>query len=401
MAKNLWSMEEENLDAGGELSVSPEEGEMADVQLETDADGAGVDEVAEAVDGGLDATSELEQVEEVVEKAAEQGDGLDPIAAEAIRIAINAIASKVGANPKAVYGLYASENFQSASSRRANTAYALEGVQEFLKDLWKKIKDALNKLWTKTKAFWAKHVSNVGRMKKALDSMKTKVRSSSGKIDGKPYLDKAPSGLVSLFPGTGDLTSKSVETYLTGIQGLVKRSGIVATVLAANPVAKDLTAWKAKITAVAAGNEKYTVAGGDELTIKYDADAAEGSVVLELEREPISDKDEERGMVVADKATLGKLLDDAIASIKLTIEMQKKADKSAEAATKFMNEIEKEIAALTGQTPDQQKETRNKMRIGYKLSAFDAKVSSTAAIENVKVCKGVLAFATASLKQYK
>jgi predicted nucleic acid-binding protein len=90
----------------------------------------------------------------------------------------------------------------------------------------------------------------------------------------------------------------------------------------------------------------------------------------------------------------------ALASIKVTVEMQKKADKSAQAATTFMNDIEREIATA-GEKGDAAKATRTKMRLGYKLSAFDAKIASIAASENVKACKGVLAFAAASLKQYK
>ena len=399
MAKNLWSMEEENLNAAGsELETSPEEGEAADVQVKTEASGDEVAEITEAVDSGLEASSELEEVQAVVEQAAGEGEGLDPIAAEAIRIAVSAIASKIGANPKAVYSLYAVENFQSASSRKANTQIALEGVSEFLKDLWKKIKDALNKLWVKVKAFWTKHVSNVGRIKKALDSMKAKVKASSGKIDGKPYLDKAPGSLISAFPGKGDLNAKGVEAYITGLDGLVKRAGVVADILATP--AKDLAAWKAKITTAIGGNETFTVVGGDTLTVKYDADQEEGAVKLELEREPVQDKDEERGLVVGDKATLVGLLDKAIASIKVTIELQKKSDKSAEAATKFMNDIEREIAGAT-QSDAEAKATRNKMRLGYKVSAFDAKISSIAAAENVKLCKGVLGFVATSLKQYK
>ena len=218
MATKLWAMEENDLATADELEVGVEEGEAADVQNETSEGTADVAGDADNVEAGVDASAELEQVEELVAEAAEQGEGLDPVAAEAIRLAVSVIARKVGANPKSVYSLYASENFQSVSSRKGNSVHALEGVQEFLKDLWKKIKAALTKMWTKVKTFWAKHISNVGRVKKALDSMKAKVKASSGKIDGKAYLDKAPSSLISAFPGKGDLTFKIVETYLNGVK---------------------------------------------------------------------------------------------------------------------------------------------------------------------------------------
>ena len=400
MATKLWAMEENDLATADELEVSPEEGEVADVQNETSEDAADVTGDADNVEAGVDASAELEQVEELVSEAAEQGEGLDPVAAEAIRLAVSVIASKVGANPKSVYSLYASENFQSASSRKGNTMHALEGVQEFLKDLWKKIKAALTKLWAKTKAFWAKHISNVGRVKKALESMKAKVKSSSGKIDGKPYLDKAPSGLISAFPGKGDLTAKVVQTYLDEVKKLVDKTGVVAGVLSTS--AQKLDAWKAAVdTAVGkTAGDAYKLIGGDTLTIKYDADATEGTVKLELEREPADDKEDERGMTVADKTALVTLLDNALTSIKVTVDLQKKAEKSAQAVNKFMADVEKEIADA-GQEGDAAAETRTKMRMGYKLSSFDAKISSVAAAENVKACKAVMAYVAACLKQYK
>lgn len=406
MAKNLWALEEENLGVdGGELETSPEEGEVADVQVETEGDVGEIGEVGEAVDSGLEATSELEEVQEVVEQAAETGEGLDPVAAEAIRIAVKAIASKVGANPKSVYSLYSMENFQSASSRKANTQYALEGVGEFLKDLWKKIKAALDKMWTKVKAFWAKHISNVGRIKKALESMKAKVRSTSGKMTGKAYLEKAPSGLISAFPGKGDLTYKSVQSYLDSVGNLSKYPGVVAVGMSDKvPGASDAERWINTIDMalqnMAKKDESLVLVGGDILNLDVDVDRAEGQVTIEFDRQPIEEKDEERGMPIADKATLTTLLENALKQIKGTIEIQKKADKTAEATTKFLNAIEKQIADAD-LSPEDQKAVRNAMRIGYKLSSFDAKISSLAASENVKVCKAVISYAATCLKQYK
>ena len=398
MATKLWAMEENDLATADELEVGVEEGEVADVQNETDDGAADVTGDAENIEAGVDASAELEQVEELVAETVEQGEGLDPVAAEAIRLAVSVIASKVGANPKSVYSLYASENFQSVSSRKGNSVHALEGVQEFLKDLWKKIKAALTKMWTKVKTFWAKHISNVGRVKKALDSMKAKVKASSGKIDGKAYLDKAPSGLISAFPGKGDLTYKVVEGYLSGVSDLAQKPGVVTQALTNS--GQNLAGWKAAVDAAVGATAEFTVIGGDKLTIKYDADATEGTVKLELEREPNGDNEEDRGMPVADKSTLVSLLDKALASIKVTLDLQKKAEKSTQAANKFMADVESEIASAT-QTDDEAKETRTKMRMGYKLSAFDAKISSVAAAENVKACKAVLSYVATCLKQYK
>ena len=194
----------------------------------------------------------MEQVEELVEQAAEEGEGLDPVAAEAVRIAVEAICARVGANPKSMYALYATENFQSASSRKANTRFALEGVKEFLQDLWKKIKAALSNLWSKVKAFWEKHVSSLGQVKKALESMKKKVSASSGKFEGQGFVEKAPGFILSSFPvQDGDVTKEDI-TKVIAAHGKAEASKEVAVVAAAATTEVGKSAKKAsKATGVA------------------------------------------------------------------------------------------------------------------------------------------------------
>ena len=200
MAK-LFALEEAELEGGAvELEAAPEVGEVADAQVDVEADAGEITEVEAGVEEGMGAADQLEQVEEVVEQAAE-GEGLDPVAAEAIKIAVEAICARIGANPKSVYSLYATENFKSASSRKANTKYALEGLGEFLKNLWEKIKSALSSLWEKVKAFWNKHVSSLGRTLKALESMKEKVSQVKGTGTYEPV--EVPGSLRSIFPVKG------------------------------------------------------------------------------------------------------------------------------------------------------------------------------------------------------
>ena len=182
MRKSLFALENDAEIGDAEMSVSPEEGQASDAANEASDDMNDIAETAEAVDTGADAGEQLGQVEELVEDAVENGEGLSPVAAEAVRISVEAICARIGANPGSVYSLYATENFQSASSRKANSRIALEGVGEFLKNLYEKIKAALTNMWTKITDFWDKHISTLGRVKKALESMKTKVASSSGKF---------------------------------------------------------------------------------------------------------------------------------------------------------------------------------------------------------------------------
>ncbi|EKD89614.1 MAG: hypothetical protein ACD_33C00031G0001, partial [uncultured bacterium] len=79
MAK-LFAMEDEGSASDVvELEATPQEGEVAEVQVEMAADTAEVAEQSEAVDEGMAAADQLEEVQEVVEQSVEQGEGLDPV----------------------------------------------------------------------------------------------------------------------------------------------------------------------------------------------------------------------------------------------------------------------------------------------------------------------------------
>ena len=422
MAKSLFALENgDMLDQNEELETSPEEGQAAAVQTEAESESAEVTELSDSVDGGVEASDQLEEVQDLVEGAGDEG--LSPLAAEAVRIAISSIASKVGANPRAVYSLYAVENFQSASSRRANTAYALEGVQDFLKDLWKKIKAALTKLWGKMKSFWAKHLSNVGRMVKALDSMKTKVKSSSGKITGKAYLDKAPSAIANYYKGPGDINATVVKSMIFDptlfdrfMADMEKFSNTI------NNTAKSNLADKTKSNATLVlavkhldlGNNAYSfdVTGGEVVKVEVETDGEAGTIELTVTREPVDDIQDNPGMAIADKTTLVGILDKAIALIKGIVKHQKNSEKIALKFTEAMATIEKlintapaDISAnrLVGSdiSATDPQAVRKVLRLVYKTSATSAKIEALLTTESLRCAKGALAFSAVCLKQYK
>ena len=422
MATKLWAMEENDLATADELQTSPEEGEAAAVQAEMETEIDDVQEGADQIDAGVEAAGELEQVEELVSDTVEQGEGLDPVAAEAIRLAVSVIASKVGVNPKSVYSLYASENFQSASARKGNSFHALEGVQEFLKDLWKKIKAALTKLWEKTKAMWAKHISATGRMVKALESMKAKVKSSSGKVNGKPYLDKLPSSLASLYKGTGDLTIQEVQSYViseTSVTDRYKASerlvGELDTVIASadKDVMKASNALKAALSSFKFNQITQAVVGGEILTIKLDDDAEEGLATILVEREAIDNADEERGMAVADKSSLVALIDSTVKSIKAIHKFKTDSDKLDQKQNEALNKVEKLISSGLSNTQEKKAKAaynlsddgapvvRKLMRIIYKSASSKAKVDAVMVREALRAAKGTITYAAVCLKQYK
>lgn len=403
----LFALEElEEMSTDAEMEVSAEEGEVADVQAEVGEEVAEMDEQSTAIDEGIEASDQMEQVEELVETAAEEGEGLDPVAADAVKIAVEAICARVGANPKAFYALYATENFQSASSRKANTRFALEGVGEFLKDMWKKIKAALQNLWTKVKAFWDKHISSLGRIKKALESMKTKIAESSGKLKDKAYIETAPNGLVDAVGYKGDISVKTFGEFIETHGKLLRASGEISALTqsynqkAAAGVSnigeanRDLRAN----VPFGKGVKLGVLVGGIDMTVKYDVDKEEGTVQLEIEREQAERKDK-GGVSLAEKSDLKGVVDSMLKLINDNIKFKEKQTKLQESFNKYALAIEKAINNVEGEK--RAARLRKEMKVTYKLNAKAPVVVNEALTLNIKLSKAVLSYASLCLKNYK
>lgn len=414
MSKKLFSMEELDGDIEGvevELETTPEEGEVADVEVEVAEDVAEIEDIETSVDEGVDAAEDLEEIQEVIEASLdEDGEGLDEISAEMARVAVKAICGRIGANPKAIYSLYAKENFESASSRRANSQIATEAVGDMLKDLWNRIKAAINSMWTKVKDFWAKHLSSLGRLKKAVASMEKKVNGLD-KAEIETLATKkriAPRGLVSIFPvakgkskGTFDI--ENITPYATGAvavgKDVSKLEGLItSTTAGTDPATMTSEELVKKLQSVDdiynLGTADAPLAGGTYFEVSIQV--AEGpKVTINKERKKIEvDEDKDLVLTVITKEQLKKALSEA-STIVTTMENTAKATvKKAEEYKKFENQMNKAVNThATGDAVTDNQRTLSK--VANAVSIFNGKlgsVSSLAASNQTRVVKGILAY---------
>lgn len=406
--------------------ISPEEGAAASVEAEMQPEGEEIASDTAGIDEGMQAADQLEELEEVVADTVEEGEGLPPVAAEAVRIALEAICARVGANPKSVYSLYATENFKSQSSRMANTKIALEGIGEFLKDLWKKIKAALTSIWQKAVDFFKKHFSSLGRIKKALESAKTKVSESSGKIKDKPYIDEAPSSLVDAFAGKADITKTVVSKFVTAhadatqtLKTLNTESDgfnlVVGTLLQTTPMTKEainaaiekvLKTGTDKTKQVTLGSASESLIGGKYITYTYTVDD-EGGLTAEVERETVADIDAKLGLSISDKPGLQDIIKSTLAVITDTIkETEKFVSKGQPNTNKLLQAIEK--AVEKGSSADENpiatenvKSLRVLMKSVYKYTGQQPVVNKEIVALNVRLAKSVLGYVSVCLKNFK
>jgi hypothetical protein len=392
-----------------EMDSSAESGEASDVMNEMAEDTGETDEIGENIDTGVDAGESLGDVEELLEGAVESGEGLSPVAAEAVRIAIESICARLDADPKRVYSLYATENFQSGSSRLANTKLALEGVSEFLKDLYKKIKAALIKLWKKVTDFWDKHLSSLGRVKKAIESMKKQVKSSGNKMKTNSQLETMPSSLASAFSANAQLTVASVITVIDIHEGF---NTVGTTFLAGQKAPATVTSQSvidAALSVSATVSEKKPLdvkaeglVGGGKIDTFADitVDGEAMTVEFLIERENANaETDTSKGMIVPPKDKLtgvldkvGKLID---GSIKLRKGYASAQTESSKLLDKFNTAMQTEADAAV------QKNVSKALNALYKVSTFNTKVGALVATENIRCAKAVLTYVSVCLKQYK
>lgn len=389
-------------DATGEVldetAVTVEEGEAASAVVETDAGVGEVDTLAAAIDDGVTASDDMSDVQDLVTTAAEEGEGLTAVAAESIRLNVKTICARVGANPQAIYALYATENFASPSSRKGNTQIAAEGISEFLKDLWKRLKAALTKMWEKAKAFWDKHVSTLGQVKKALESAKAKVKASSGNLKNKAFIEKAPGGLASAFAGKGDIDTARVQSYITAQGQLSDTNNVIVNAIAAMKSFED----GPKVAEILDSAPKNVlIVGGELLTIVIQGDENGKNVKLEVTKTPIEDKDDAPGMVVPDKAKLLSLLDSTSKVIDAAIAAKKNSDKVSADGRNTLNAFEKIINEMDDSSGEKKAEARMAMSVMYRTHALSSKLQGLYASQNVRLAKAVLGFVGYSLKQYK
>lgn len=142
-----------------ETSGTDSEVVTAEIAADPSPDIAAADETADtavsSVDtiDGADADAEaLDQVADLVDTANENG-GLDPVAAESIKILTNRIRANLGMSP--ITGI-AIENFKSKTTRVKAGQLAKESIQSTAKAIW----DYIVKLWDKLVAWLKKWYNN-------------------------------------------------------------------------------------------------------------------------------------------------------------------------------------------------------------------------------------------------
>lgn len=385
MARKLFALEEMDQEVQDPIETQQElQEEVVEVLAEgaeQEEEAAEIQDMAEGVEEGMAAADEAEQVQEVVEKAEEQG-GLDPVAAEAIRVAMKAIAGRVGASPKFL-AVYAGENFQTASTRRANTQYALEGIGEFLVDLWKRIKEAILKIVARVTEFFARLFANVERLGKTMDKM-VEMFKKAGEAKAKTV--KASTSVALAFPGKGELKVDEVKKALERFDAGEAADVLLAKVKAmteAKSVADVAKAVEEQNFSVAFGSEKEPVAGGFFYSFSVKTEGEELVVESKASKTDV-EAEMQRQLVVPAAAEMVALLKDAQARLDVVARMKKAMEETQKSAKANFEAIGKEAKSIE----DKEQAAKAKAALKKFHKTFNAVVAERARVASLAVKAG-------------
>lgn len=218
MAKLLFALEGKT-DSNDDIEFEGIDvgGHVFEDSLEVQEDATAIEAIAEGIDLAIVATERLEEIQYFSAMSTVHLGGVTPLNSSILNVAIEAICANIGVKPEKVglTQMYSAENFSSEGSRKQYSTIAVEGLGDFIKNLWEKIKNAFKSLWKKITDFWDKHISTLGRIRKSLVSMKGAISNNKYEMQGDGRIEKTPSSLLTTFASDkGDLTTKVISTYV-------------------------------------------------------------------------------------------------------------------------------------------------------------------------------------------
>lgn len=351
--------------------------EVQEASMEADTVEADIAELTEIAEG-------LESIHESLGVSQENG-GLDPVAAQFAHHAVGAYSERLGVESADI--LPALESFGGDTGRETSTQVSTESLGQTIKNIWKAIRNAIEKAIKAIRDFFAKLFNRVDALKKRIDATKKKVSEAKGDPQGKMDVPNAgqlaykgsvePKAIVDGIKQSNALLSKMSGVYLD--QSTDSMKGL-ASVLAAAGEIKD------KVTGlfgfgkddVSAGERvlKKDLEGVQEISggkaAKVEVKESNGGAVVETSFGDVENakKVEKAEIDTPSKADLNAALDGA-ADLAKGIEDSKKKMDEAIKAYDDMKKAGDKASKEADKGGEEDKEATKKVSILMRFSARD------------------------------
>lgn len=151
-----------------------------------------VEGTEEVIDGASTDLETLEEIKDVLEDAAEEGEGIDETAAKVVEVAVESIYARLGIPASNILG--SAESFSNVRSRKTATKMAAEAIKDTIVRGWEAVKKFFKDLWKKIKELYARYITGAGRLeakarkvRKYIDSRGTEAKEKT--IENKSYVE--------------------------------------------------------------------------------------------------------------------------------------------------------------------------------------------------------------------
>lgn len=420
------------------LDATPElEGEVEGLETEFVQEEADTFEETDTVDSEVgelnDLGDDLEQASvdhdtltenaEAIEESLNDPDseGISEVTALSLRTSLRILRNNHALSFPRLEGTVTKQSFvgNSRSTNIERSRIVLAGIKDAIIELWEKIKAGLKLLWNKIVAFWDKHFSTVGRLKKSFDSAYKKIKSLKGAPDYTKDI-KAGSSLNNVYQNGKELDIRVIDNEFTRLGAASEQVALMSVGVAAagSFLAKSITSgkelspseyfsllsFKGGESKLEFGSENEPLVGGLYATIETKAPEDEDTApTYELEFNQASySGEEDRKVVLASKDQLAALFKKSSEYCSAIMKHAKNMEKLAKEHQKLIDDINKGIEkANTDDNKEAGKELTSFLKSYQRISVIDGKMDTKFLAISVKALKANLAFGKLCMKAYK
>lgn len=382
-----------------------------EVPAEIERDTAEVAEAAGEVTGDVEVMEEavedavaLSDIADTAEDSVEEGEGMDPVAAEIAEVAVESIYARLGISKKASPSM---EAFGSTGSRKTATRVAVEDWKESVKKVWEGVKRFFVQIWEKVKELFARFLDLFKNLEKAALSVKTRVSALKGEAKEAKFENK---GLAKAL-GRG----KGVASYGSVSSLLKDQTGFMSEISQASEImANDLAAKIGKITQLMTSpNAEDAAKVMDDMKradkeTKLGEELFNGTTVIMVAKEGKSfvkteeAKTEGKEVQTLSKTEMAQVCDGVVALAK-DIVAAKKVLAAVDKSTKAISKVAGVVASAGSKEKEHEDAIKATKQAASQMTADGAvmlKLSSISISLTAKTGKAALSYVTASMSQY-
>lgn len=373
---------------------------LSDVCLDFQSLHYQITQQTEITQDGIGITSSVGDLQEVLQNKLNTDYELSPVCMEAIKLAMRAIYSNVGAT-------YTLEHYTGP----AFPQYALENLSGFVKELWTRVKASIQTLWDKVSQFWEDNFSALSSVRNTLvhaikvvekDYHVTSARQSVRLSDTVFNAFSSPKDVDDVLVMSFILNHLSNFERLDEVLDRTKYFNDHVRTIQQSDFEKDIDPYLMTIAEKLTsrifkfGYDARPMIAGDYVSASYEFEPGSAEMQITIDKQTLSVNNDRREIYICDKTKLRIILKRTLDVIDETIKyatVRQKAEKEFDALIRVYDKI-----VLQGD-PIINKNVNKAIKLIYKINSCMPGFFSLMVTSNVKLAKSVISYTGLCVKE--